>query len=96
MRRSFATALLLAATVTGAIAQSVSPLSTDNRPNITPQTHCKDKTGAVWLKSSAELAGRTDPAQTTTGAGTSQQRRPVESAGGPDMTEIAKTLPDCP
>jgi len=99
MRRSFATALLLAATVTGAVAQSASPLSTDNRPNITPQTHCKDKSGAVWLKSSAQLAGRTDPA--TTGAGTSeqaasQQRRPVESAGGPDMREIAKTLPDCP
>ena len=101
MRTSVATCIFLAATVLGAAAQSASPQSTDNRQNITSQTHCKDKAGNVWLKSSAELAGRTDPAQTTSGAGTSgqtspAQRAPVETAGGPNMTEIAKTLPDCP
>jgi hypothetical protein len=100
MRTFSATCVLLAASVMGAAAQSTSPLSTDNRPNVTAQTHCKDKAGQVWLKSSAQLAGSTDPAQSTTGGASGQSgaaaRVPVESAGGPNMTEIAKTLPDCP
>ena len=85
--RKYATAsVLVVASVIGAVAQSTSPLSTDNRANITPQTHCKDK-GQVWLKSSAELAGRTNRSRDTTSGAAStapapRASTPVESPGG--------------
>jgi hypothetical protein len=78
--------LLLGATSL-AQSQSASPLSADNRANITAATHCKDKSGQVWLKSSAELAGQTSNASGSTTANT---------AGGPDLSSVAATLPECP
>jgi hypothetical protein len=99
MRKYITAGVLLVATISIAFAQTTSPLSIDNRANVTPQTHCKDKAGHVWLKSSAELAGKTDAS--TTGGTTptvpsSGSSTPVGSAGGPNMTEVARTLPDCP
>ena len=101
MRKYVTASILMAASVMGAAAQSTSPLSTDNRANITAQTHCKDKDGNVWLKSSAELAGSTDKSPNTTGSAASpkssaRQPAPVASSGGPDMTEVARSLADCP
>jgi hypothetical protein len=64
MRKYITAGVLLVATISIAVAQTTSPLSTGNRANITPQTHCKDKAGHLWLKSSAELAGKTDPSTT--------------------------------
>jgi hypothetical protein len=100
MLKSMATCIGLAASVLGAAAQSTSPLSTDNRASITAQTHCKDKAGNVWLKSSAQLAGSTDSPSTTgrtpSGENESRPAVPVESAGGPNMAEVARNLPDCP
>src|SRR5215210_6106668 len=101
MRKYIIASMLLSASIMGAAAQSTSPLSTDNRANITPQTHCRDKDGNVWLRSSAELAGSTDKSANTTGSAPSadssfRQSAPVESSGGPDMKEVARNLPDCP
>jgi hypothetical protein len=83
-----AVALLLGATSLAlAQSQSASPRSDDNRPNITAATHCKDKSGDVWLKSSAELAGQTtNPTDS----------KPAKAAGNPDLSTVAATLPDCP
>ena len=71
----------------GAQAPSVSPRSDDNRPHITAATHCKDKAGQVWLKSSAELAGQTTNAGESTTA---------KAAGNPNLSSVAAMLPDCP
>jgi len=93
--------VVLAASAMGVAAQSTLPLSNDNRANITPQTHCKDKNGNVWLQSSAELAGSTDKSAGTTGSARSPESSPrppgpVSSSGGPDMTEVVGRLPNCP
>jgi hypothetical protein len=102
MRKYATAAIILAASVMGAVAQSTSPPSSDNRANITPQTHCRDKDGNVWLRSSAQLAGSTDKAANTeTNAAASadssfRSSAPVARSGGRDMTEVARSLPDCP
>jgi hypothetical protein len=84
----YAIALLFGATtLASAQSQSPSSLSNDNQANITAATHCKDKSGQVWLKSSAELAGQTsNPSGNTT----------AKATGGPDLSSVAATLPDCP
>jgi hypothetical protein len=43
MRKYGTAAVLLVASLSTAVGQTTSPLSADNRANITPQTHCKDK-----------------------------------------------------
>ena len=101
MRKYAAASMVLAVSVMGAVAQSTPPLSSDNRANITAQTHCRDKDGNVWLRSSAQLAGSTDKAASTEGTATSadssfRSPAPVAPAGAPDMTEVARNLPDCP
>ena len=84
----YAFALLLGATsLAPAQSQSVAPRSDDNRPNITAATHCKDKAGDVWLKSSAELAGQTSNASGSPTA---------KAAGNPDLSSVTAMLPDCP
>src|SRR5215213_5230156 len=84
----YAIALLLGATsLASAQSPSVSPRSDDNRPHITAATHCKDKAGQVWLKSSAELAGQTsNPSGGTT----------AKATGDPGLDSVAAMLPDCP
>src|SRR5215210_8316474 len=101
MRKFVAATVVLGGSVMGVAAQSTSPLSNDTRPNITAQTHCKDKDGNVWLKSSAELAGSTEKSAGTTGSARSPESPPrpsgpAASSGSPGMTEVARGLPDCP
>jgi hypothetical protein len=97
-----ATASILLVMSAAAAAQSTSPQSSDNRPNIAPQTHCRDKDGNIWLHSSAQLAGSTDRAASTEGnTATSADSSfrppaPVAPSGHPDMAEAARSLPDCP
>jgi hypothetical protein len=91
MLRILCTGLLSACTISIAVAQSTSPLSNDNRGHITAQTHCKDKTGQIWLKSSAILAGTTPQPHQSPPSSDS-----TPGTGVPDVSALAATLPDCP
>jgi hypothetical protein len=102
MCKNVTASILLAMSVAAAAAQSTSPQSRDNRPDITSQTHCRDKDGNIWLHSSAQLAGSTDRAASTEGntatSADSSFRPPasVAPSGHSDMAEAARSLPDCP
>jgi hypothetical protein len=81
---------LLFGTSSVAFAQSESS-SASGPPKVTAETHCKDKSGNVWLKSSAILAGTPSAGS----AGASSGSAPTSGAGR-DLSTIAPTLPDCP
>src|SRR5215204_6323277 len=90
------TALLLGA-APAAWAQSQPPSGNDDRPNIRAETHCKDKSGHVWLKSSAELAGRTsNPATSGAGATATPPSQGSTALPGAAGASSAAALPDCP
>jgi len=102
MYKTVTATFILTLSVATAAAQSASPQASDNRANITPQTHCRDKDGNIWLQSSAQLAGSTDKAASTEGnTATSadssfRSSASVAPSGHPDMAEAARSLPDCP
>ena len=92
-----ASVLGLSTSVAWPQSQLGAPHSDDNRPNIRAETHCKDKTGHVWLKSSAELAGTTSSgSEKTAAAPNAETQRPAAMPESTGLGSVAATLPECP
>ena len=103
MRKFAIAGVFLAASAYAAAAQTSAP-STENRANVAAATHCKEKDGTVRLKSSAPASASTATRPATTGAASAADEfasAPPATVGGQpagsrsDMSEVARTLPDC-